>query len=314
MPADTRIERSELAAFLIDYPVSAPSGIQRIASGGENTHYFISTPRGDYVLTLFEERPADEISYALDLMAYLAGHGVPSARPSADRHGRYLRTLRGKPAALVQRLPGARVDRAGLDHCRAIGAALAQLHDAGRGFTQRRENSHGPRAWKTLVAGLLPRVGADDAAVMREELRFQSLFRLSDLPRGVIHANLRRDKALFIGAGLAGIVGLHHACNDVLLYDVAIAANDWCSLPDGALDADRLHALLSAYRARRPLQPIERGAWPVLLRAAALRFWLSRLYDYHLPRPGVLVHAHDPEQFRDILALRAGVAAAPWID
>ena len=300
MSDDTRIERSELAAFLRDYPVGAPSEIQRIG-GGENTHYFVSTPQGDYVLILFEERQAGEISYVLDLMAHLAGHGVPSARPLADRHGRYLRTLHGKPAALVQRLHGARVDHAGPGHCRALGAALAQLHEAGRGFAQRHENGHGPRAWKTHVAELLPRVGTDDAALIREELRFQSLFRLSDLPRGVIHANLQRDNALFIDTDVTGIVGLQHACTDVLLYDVAIAANDWCSLSGGALDADRLHALLSAYRARRPLQPIERGAWPVLLRAAALRLWLARLQDLHFPRSGAVTRGKDPDAFKRIL-------------
>lgn len=304
MSVYTTIERTELSAFLRGYTIGELAEFNGICDGIENTNYFVTTLQGDYVLTVFEWLAEEELPYFLDLMAYLAEHGVPSAHPVADRHGRYLQTLKGKPAALVQRLRGASITHPGLEQCRAIGAALAHLHEAGRGFSRRRENNRGPHWWKATITRLLPRINENDAALMREELRFQALFRLPDLPRGVIHADLFRDNALFVASTLTGIIDFYYACNDVLLYDVAVTVNDWCSLPDGALDADRLHVLLSAYGAHRPFQPIERGAWPVMLRAAALRFWLSRLQDLYFPRPGAITHTKDPDVFKRILLHR----------
>ena len=181
---------------------------------------------------------------------------------------------------------------------------LARLHLAGQSYPMTMDNPRGPKWWKSVLPEILPFVSREEAALLREEVRFQSLYRFSDLPRGAIHADLFRDNVLFSADRVAGVIDFYFACTDVLLYDIAIAVNDWCIVPGGALDAARVRAFLDAYAAVRPYTPIERGAWPVMLRAGALRFWVSRLYDFHLPRPGELTHAKDPDHFRRILELR----------
>jgi homoserine kinase type II len=178
------------------------------------------------------------------------------------------------------------------------------MHLAAADMTSAPENPRGRRWWKEAAARVKPHLGSGDAELLEEELRFQSLYRFPDLPRGVIHADLFRDNVLWSAGRVSGVIDFYFAGRDTLLLDVAIAANDWCAGPDGNLDAERAAALLSGYHARRPLTAIERGAWPVLLRAAALRFWLSRLLDYHSPREGELTYIKNPDHFRDILRLR----------
>jgi homoserine kinase type II len=178
------------------------------------------------------------------------------------------------------------------------------MHLAGRDFAPVLDNPRGIRWWRAVQPELLPFLPADQGALLSEEIRFQSLYRFEDLPRGAIHADLFRDNVLFDGARLGGVIDFYFGCTGPWLYDLAVAVNDWCIEADGRLDIARADALLDAYRGRRPVDAIERGAWPAMLRAGALRFWLSRLYDFHLPRPGELTHAKDPEHFRRVLALR----------
>jgi homoserine kinase type II len=175
------------------------------------------------------------------------------------------------------------------------------MHLAGMSYPATLDNPRAAKWWKAATPEVLPYLTPQDAALLQEEVRFQSLYRLTDLPRGVIHGDLFRDNVLFEGETLAGVIDFYFACTDVLLYDVAITVNDWCLCEAGRLDPARTAALLEAYHAIRPFAAIERGAWPVTLRAAALRFWVSRLYDFHLPRPGALTHAKDPGHFRQIL-------------
>lgn len=304
MSVFTTVTPDDLQRWLVNYAVGEVRELRGIAAGIENTNYFVTTSTGRYVLTLFEKLTAQELPFYLNLMAHLAEHGVPSAHPVANRAGHYLGTLNGKPAALVARLDGSDVSAPTVAQCAAVGAVLARLHLAGESYPATMDNPRGPKWWAGVLPDILPFLPAPEAALLQDEVRFQSQYRFSDLPRGAIHADLFRDNVLFAGDRVAGVIDFYFACTDVLLYDIAITVNDWCIAADGALDDSRARALLNAYAAVRPHTAVERGAWPVMLRAAALRFWVSRLYDFHLPRAGEMTHAKDPGHFRRILELR----------
>ena len=304
MSVFTPVNEDELKQFLERYDVGSLEDYQGISAGIENTNYFVTTSGGRYVLTLFEKHTADEMPYFLGLMAHLADRGVPSPHPVADRNGEYLQDLKEKPAALVMRLHGSSPEQPTLAQCEAMGAALARMHVAAADYPAIRPNDRGPKWWRETAEVVMPKLEAEDAALLEEEIRFQGLYRFTDLPRGVIHADLFRDNAMFEGDELTGIIDFYYACNDVLLYDLAVTVNDWCSQADGELDMERMRAMMHAYHGERPLKAIERGAWPVMLRAAALRFWLSRLHDLHFPREGEITHTKDPNVFREILKKR----------
>jgi homoserine kinase type II len=308
----TAVSEAELADWLTRYSVGRLAACEPIKSGIENTNYFVTTTQGRYVLTLFERLPADELPFYLDLMAHLARHGIPCPAPIADLSDKYLGSLNGKPAALVTRLPGRSIEHPEAMHCEELGALLARMHLAGRSYGAYLENPRGPRWWRFAAREVTPFLDAEKRSLLEKELAFQAEHRFPDLPRGPVHADLFRDNALFERGRLSAVFDFYFAGVDCLLYDLAVCANDWCLTKDVRLEAGRVGALLSAYHALRPLTALERDAWPAMLRAAALRFWLSRLYDFHLPRPGMLVHAHDPEHFRRVLESRVA-APAPWI-
>jgi homoserine kinase type II len=315
MSVYTQVSRDELEAFLQHYSLGELIDFEGISAGIENTNYFVTTRQQQLVLTLFENHSAEELGYFLDLMAFLAEHKVPSAHPIADNNGHYLRTLNGKPAALVMRLNGRGIDNPTVKQCTAIGQALAQLHNAGQTFEGHRNHDRGPHWWRTTRDAIFDRLGGEEQGLLEEELSFQTAHRFDSLPRGVIHADLFRDNALFEGNNLTGLIDFYYACNDVLLYDVAVTLNDWCSHADGAIDGPKACALLSSYHQGRPISDAERQAWPVMLRAAALRFWLSRLQDLHFPREGELTHIKDPNVFKNILLQRKAEGdslLAPW--
>jgi homoserine kinase type II len=314
MSVYTAVNETEVAAWLKSFSVGTLVELKGIAAGIENTNYFVTTTHGRYVLTLFERLPREDLPFYLNLMAHLARHGIPCPSPIADHRNQLLGELRGKPAALVTRLPGVVLTEPGTNHCAAVGAVLADMHLAGHSYGGRLENPRGPKWWRETAPKVMPFLDAPRQALLKEELRFQSLYRLQDLPRGPVHADLFRDNVLFERDALGGVIDFYFAGVDTLLFDVAVTVNDWCILPDGTLDRGRTHALLSAYHETRPFNALERGAWPVMLRAGALRFWLSRLFDFYLPRPGELVHAHDPEHFYRVLQLRIAESdRLPWV-
>jgi len=303
----TPVSQAELAEWLRSYAVGGLERCEPIEAGIENTNYFVTTTQGRYVLTLFERLPAEELPFYLDLMAHLARHGIPAPAPIADLRDQYLGRLNGKPAALVTRLPGTSLERPGEAECVELGALLARMHLAGRSYAGYLENPRGPRWWRMAAAEVRPFLDDAQAAMLDAELAFQAQHRFPDLPRGPVHADLFRDNALFESGRISGVIDFYFAGVDCLLYDVAVCANDWCLVNpanDAALEPGRSRALLAAYETVRPFTALERAAWPIMLRAAALRFWLSRLHDLHLPRPGMLVHAHDPEHFRRVLECR----------
>jgi homoserine kinase type II len=315
MSVYTSVTTTQLAVWLRTYTVGSLVTLEPIAKGIENSNFFVTTTQGRYVLTLFERLPAEALPFYLNLMSHLAQHGIPCPAPVANRSGRFLSSLNGKPAALVTRLPGASVEAPDAARCAALGSLLARMHLAGQSYAGTLENPRGPKWWRVAARDVHPFLNDAQTALLDEELRFQSLYRFPDLPRGPVHADLFRDNALFDDGRLSGVIDFYFAGVDCLLYDCAVCANDWClvdAVRDVHLEPAKTEALLGAYASVRPFTALERGAWPVTLRAAALRFWLSRLRDLHLPRPGALVHAHDPEHFESILRLRAGDAASAW--
>ena len=317
MSVFTPVSESQLAAWLKNYSVGALTTLEPIAAGIENTNYFVTTSQGRYVLTLFERLPALELPFYLELMAHLARHGIPSPAPIADLADRYLSSLNGKPATLVTRLAGASLESPGAAECAELGALLARMHLAGRSYGGYVENPRGPKWWRSAAGEVRHALDPARAALLEGELRFQAQHRHPDLPRGAVHADLFRDNALFLGGRISGVFDFYFAGVDCFAYDLAVCVNDWCLVAperDRRLDEPKTLALLGAYHAIRPLEAAERDAWPVMLRAAALRFWLSRLHDKYQPRPGELVKVHDPEHFGEILALRAVPGApAPWV-
>jgi homoserine kinase type II len=312
MSVYTTVTPDELTAWLHGYEVGALLDFRGIAAGIENTNYFVTTSTGRYVLTLFEKLTAVELPFYLGLMAHLARRGVPSACPVADRAGRYLGELNGKPAALVDFLRGSDISHPDPAHCAAVGAMLANIHLAGASYPAHMENPRGLLWWQSVTPELLPFLSAKDAVLLGEEVEHQSAQDVNELPRGAIHADLIRDNVLFEDGRISGVIDFYFACTDTLLYDVAIAVIDWCVRRDGSLDPERTRSLVGAYSAVRPFTPCEPPLWPAMLRAGALRFWVSRLYDYHLPREGELTHAKDPAHFRKIL--RRHVEQAPALE
>lgn len=302
MSVFTTVTPEQLSVWLRNYAIGTLVDMQGIAAGIENTNYFVSTTHGRYVLTLFEKLTAHELPFYLNLMAHLAQHNVPCPAPIANDSGAYLGELNGKPASLVTRLTGKDIVNPSVSDCAKVGRVLAHIHLAGQSYAGRMDNPRGRQWWKAAVPDILPFLSADDAPLLMGEVKAQEAQNLDDLPRGAIHADLFRDNILFHEGAVVGVIDFYFACTDALLYDVAITVNDWCMRPDSRLDPDRTQALLDAYHAERPFTAPERGAWTALLRAGALRFWVSRLYDMHLPRPGEMTHAKDPDHFRRMLA------------
>ena len=310
MSVYTPVSAEELEAWLARYAVGALVEQTPIAAGIENTNYFVTTSKGRYVLTLYERLPPPELPFYLNLMAHLARAGVECPAPAPDRTGALFSMLNGKPASLVSRVDGAPVLAPTAAHCSAVGAALGRLHAASVRYRARLANRRGPSWWRQAARAVRPFLDAGQSELLASELRFLTGFGKVRMPRGAIHGDLFCDNVLFVDGRVSGIIDFGFAATDFLAYDLAITVNDWCIVREGgnagAPVPALVAALVGAYDGVRPLTADERAQWPALLRAAALRFWLSRLYDLHLPRPGELVHAHDPAHFERILRDRVG--------
>jgi homoserine kinase type II len=293
-------------------------------SGGiENTNYFVTTDQAAYVLTLFERLTAEQLPFYLRLMKHLAVHGIAVPDPATNREGDVLHALNGKPAAVVNRLNGRSELAPTVAHCTALGGVLARLHRAGRDFALQQPNLRGLSWWNETVPVVLPFLDEPQARLIKSELAYQNhiatLSAFGALPRGPIHADLFRDNALFAqnlpegqSPQLTGIFDFYFAGVDAWLFDIAVCLNDWCvDLPTGRADLERSRALLQAYEAVRPLTAPERELLPALARAGALRFWLSRLWDLHLPREAAMLQAHDPTHFERVLRERIAAPLTP---
>ncbi len=313
MAVYTTVTSQELAAWLTRYAIGAVHSFEPIAAGIENTNYFVTADNGRFVLTLYERLAPEELPFYLNLMAHLARAGVKAPTPQPDRSGALWSFLNGKPGGLVTRLDGEPVERPSPAHCAQAGAALAQMHLAAANYRPRLSNRRGPGWWRQAARAVRAFLTDEQQVLMAAEIKFQAGFAKTKLPRGAIHGDLFCDNVLFEESRVSGIIDFGFAATDAFAYDLAIAVNDWCTVTEGehlgALAHERVLAMATAYDRLRPLNAEERTMWPVLLRAAGLRFWLSRLYDLHLPRPGELTHAHDPGMYERILVDRAAVPA-----
>ena len=314
MAVYTEVEFAEAASLAADVGIGELIALAPCPGGIENTNYFVDTANGRYVLTLFERLGAAELPFYLALMKHHAERGLPVPRPYGDSSGSLVLALKGKPAAIVDRLPGAHHLAPDAADCAAVGAVLARMHLAAHDFALAQPNLRGLAWWEKTVPVVLPHLDAEQARLMVDELAYQrhlaSSSAYATLPRGTIHGDLFRDNAMFVDGKLAGVFDFYFAGVDTLLFDVAVAINDWCiDLDSGRLDEDRAGALVAAYEELRPLVHAEVRLLPALLRAAAFRFWLSRAWDLHLPRDAVVLTAHDPTHFERILAQRRD---EPW--
>jgi len=290
------------------------TALKGITAGIENTNYFADTAQGRYVLTLFERLSFEQLPFYLHLMKHLAQHGVPVPDPQADASGEILHTLCGKPAAVVNRLSGSHQLAPDANHCESVGAMLARMHLAGQDYPRHQPNLRGLAWWGETVPVVAPFLTPTLRALIEGELAFQQQLGASAayaaLPRGPIHADLFRDNVMFEGHQLTGFFDFYFAGVDTFLFDIAVCLNDWCTdLESGRLAEDRAVAFVAAYDAVRALSSGERRLMPALMRAAALRFWVSRLWDFHLPRDATMLKAHDPTHFERVLEHRVN---EPW--
>lgn len=304
MSVYTNIEQSELEVFLSNYSLGALLSYQGINAGIENTNYFVSTENGEFVLTIFEEVGFDTLPYYLNFMAHLSDHGMPTAHPIADLNNDYVRVLKDKPAAIVRRLEGSNELQPNHEHCAAVGHALAQMHTLGSSFTGVLDNPRGIAWAETTAERIFNKLSSDEQMLLELEISFRKQTLPDDLPTGVIHADLFRDNVMFKDQALTGIIDFYYACNDSLLYDLAVTVNDWCSNDNGELNMQCYNALINAYQSQRAFHPQEPKVWQYMLRAAALRFWLSRLQDKIFPKDGEITHIKDPNTFKNILLAR----------
>ncbi len=303
MAVFTPVGMTELQTWLQQFSLGQAQSLEGISSGIENTNYFVSTGQGEFVLTLFEKLTSAELPFYLGLMDHLAQAGLPCPSPARAANGDLFAPLNGKPASLVTRLQGRSVMQPEPAHCAAIGTMTARLHLAAADYPAIQDNPRGPRWWARTAPQVMPFMPAAEQALLADELEVQLTHRLDPLPRGVVHADLFRDNVLFDGMEVGGVIDFYFAGGDAWLFDLAVVVNDWGIDPQARHLPAHCQALLDAYQAVRPLTDAERRCWPTMLRAAALRFWLSRLYDLHLPRVGELIHPHDPSRFRDVLTL-----------
>ncbi len=314
MAVFTAVSLDDVAPWLEQFPLGKALAIKGIASGIENSNFFISTEAGEYVLTIFEVLDFEQLPFYLNLMRHLAERGVLVPAPVANRDGELVVALHGKPAAIVSKLEGASQMAPQPVHCAAVGAMLARMHLAARDYPLQQPNLRGIEWWNATTPVVLPFLDEDRAHLLRAEMHFQQAFATCDhyhrLDRGPVHADLFRNNVMFDGERLTGFFDFYFAGCDTWLFDVAVTINDWCiDLDTGVLDAARVRAMLDAYHAVRPFTDDEQVAWQPMLRAAALRFWLSRLYDFHQPRAAEMLTPHDPGHFERILRERIATPA-----
>lgn len=309
MAVFTPVSLEEVIPWAEQFPVGRIHSLEGISSGIENSNFFLSAERGEFVLTIFEKLSFEQLPFYLNLMRHLAEREVRVPAPLQSNRGELIAALHGKPAAIVTRLNGHWQPAPEAVHCREVGRMLAKMHLAARDFPLYQPNLRGLEWWRETAPQVLPFLSDENQQLLRAEMHFQEAFSASAsyhaLAKGPVHADLFRNNVMFDGEQLTGFFDFYFAGCDTWLFDVAVTVNDWCiDLDTGETDAARVRALLDAYASVRNFTPEEQQAWPAMLRAGALRFWLSRLYDFYLPREAELLTPHDPTHFERILRHR----------
>ena len=309
MAVFTPVTEEQAALLMSQLGLGELTELRGIEGGIENTNYFATTDLGDYVLTLFERLNHEQLPFYLYLMKHLAEKGIPVPNPAANSDGDILHTLCEKPAAVVNRLLGKSQLAPNAGHCAAVGAMMARMHLAGEDFNRSQPNLRGLAWWNDTVPVVLPYLEEDQARLLQSELAFQNHIAqgaaYQALPKGPVHADLFRDNVMFEGEKLTGFFDFYFAGNDTWLFDLSVCVNDWCiDLNSGEHAPERALAMLNAYQEVRPLRSAERQLLPAMLRAGALRFWISRLWDFHLPREASMLKPHDPTHFERVLRAR----------
>ncbi|AZY49573.1 homoserine kinase [Bordetella avium] len=319
MAVFTPVSDQDARALLANYDLGEFISLRGITAGIENTNFFLHTTRGEYILTLFEVLTQQQLPFYIELMHHLAERGIPVPQPQTLSSGSRLTLLQGKPTAIVTRLPGGYEPAPGAKHCALAGATLARVHLAAADFPLRQPNLRGLPWWLETAPKVMPFLTPEQATLLSQEITAQQAAAAqperAELPFGPAHCDLFRDNVLFAGTFdnplMGGFIDFYFAGCDTWLFDVAVAVNDWCIDRDtGELIPELVDAWLAAYAQVRPFTEAERRAWPLMLRAAALRFWLSRLYDYFLPRPAQTLKPHDPRHFERVLQARHQSALA----
>ena len=315
MAVFTEVSFDEAADFLRFLNLGQLHHIKGAAGGIENTNYFVDTDQGQYVLTLFERLTFEQLPFYLHLMQHLATCGIPVPNPVPDAKGKLLHRLKGKPASVVNKLSGHSELAPTPTHCASVGDMLARLHLAGLDYPRQQPNLRGLDWWNETVPLVLAHLTPEQRSLILGELAYQNHIAASSsyrsLPRGVIHADLFRDNVMFENGQLTGFFDFYFAGCDTFLFDIGICLNDWCIDPEsGKLNTTRADAFMTSYQKVRLLTAQERTLLPALQRAGALRFWVSRLWDFHLPRDAAVLKAHDPGHFERVLRERL---AHPYI-
>lgn len=301
MSVYTSVSDDEMRTFLTQYDLGAFVSLQGIAQGITNSNYFLSTTTGRYVLTVFEVLKQEELPFFLQLNLHLSDNGVACPAPIARKDGKLDSVLAGKPACLVTYLKGSDTSWATETQCFHTGAMLAKMHVAGQNFPLKMENPRYDKWWSHACKQLLPVLRFEDAQLLKEEISFLNNNLGEHLPSGIIHADLFKDNVLLDGEKVAGFIDFYYACNGNFMYDLAIAVNDWARTADNKLDMPLHNAFIKGYESVRPLSDGERTYFPIAQRAGCIRFWVSRLLDFHFPQPGEITFIKDPNAFRDLL-------------
>lgn len=301
MSVFTPVSTDEARSLLTRYSLGDLEKLEGIAQGVENTNYFLTTTTGEYVLTLFEHISREDLPFYVGLMDHLAANEVICPQPMKMDDGGMIATVNGKPACIVTRLPGEPEPFPEEEECHIVGRVLAGIHVAGVEYDAGLENWRG-REWRErFAAQVRPKLSHAENELIASENAYQALHDDSVLPQGIIHGDLFHDNVLWDDDGHGGVIDFYFACDDVLLYDVAIAVNDWCVNKDATLDPARTHAFIKGYESLRPLEELERELWPAMLRRAALRTWLGRLGYNHFPRDSHITVPKDHEFSRRLL-------------